>query len=203
MIKGKPLLVIASSNIYKARELALMLKGVPVKATLLHNAETKLEGTESGGDYETNAIAKAHRAAQLSGKMALGEDSGLEVNSLQGQPGPMSARFVSADATSAEKVQALLERLKDLPQQERAARFVSVIALAQPSGEVLTFRGECSGMIADEAKGNGGFGYDPVFIPDGHDMTFAELGGKVKNKVSHRAEAMAKVREHLRSVLTS
>lgn len=197
---SQPLIVIASSNIDKARELANYLKDSPFKVELLRDAGNKLEGTEGETDYEANAIAKARRAARLSGKMAIGEDSGLEVAALEGKPGPLSARFASPDATAEENNRELLERLRAVPETDRFARFVSVAALALPTGEVQVFKGECKGSIAPEPKGKYGFGYDPLFVPEGHDKTFGELGARIKDEISHRAVAMAKVREHLNSI---
>ena len=197
MIKAVPVMVLATSNVGKARELAHFLEDTPVKVTMLRNAGAKLEGSEGECDYEQNAIAKARRAAQAEGKTALGEDSGLEVECLGGKPGPMSARYVSADATATQKNEALLGELEKTPDEGRAAKFVSLVAIAEPSGAVKTFRGECCGRIAVEERGNCGFGYDPVFIPDGHEKTLGELGLEVKNKLSHRAMAMAKARAYL------
>jgi len=193
------ILVVASSNEGKVREFARFLANVPVAVTLLPDAENVLEGVEGESDYEVNAIAKARRAAQVSGMMALGEDSGLEVEFMGGAPGPLSARFVAASASAEEKNQALLKKLSGVPKEKRAARYVSVVAVAETSGEVHVFRGECTGTIASAASGEHGFGYDPLFIPDGYDKTFGELGPDIKNKISHRAVAMTKVREYFGS----
>lgn len=199
MSKSIPILMVASSNAGKVRELREFLQGLSVEVAMLPNAEKLLQGAESEDDYEANAIAKARRAAELSGVMALGEDSGLEVEYLGGAPGPLSARFISANASAGQKNQALLAKLKGVPEGKRAARFVSVIAIAEPNGEIHVFRGECLGTIAVETAGEHGFGYDPLFIPDRYDKTFGELGADIKNRISHRALAMAKVREYLAS----
>lgn len=199
MNESTPTLVVASSNEGKVRELAEFLKGVPVTVRMLPDAESVLRGVEGECDYEANATAKARRAAQVSGKTSLGEDSGLEVEFLGGAPGPLSARFVSADASAEEKNQSLLKRLQGVPKEKRAARYVSVVAIAETSGKVHVFRGECVGTIALEAAGEHGFGYDPLFIPDGYDKTFGELGNEIKSKISHRAAAMAKVRDYFES----
>ena len=199
MPKSVPFLVIASANTSKAREIAEFLKGAPVKVTLLRDAKDILQDVESVDDYEGNAAAKAMTAAKSEGRMALGEDSGLEVDFLDGRPGPLSARYISETAGAGEKNEALLNELKDVPTDKRSARFVSVIAVADPGGNVEIFRGECKGHIADEIKGTYGFGYDPIFVPEGKDKTFGELGGKVKSAMSHRANAMAKVRDHFKA----
>jgi len=166
---------------------------------MLPDAKSVLEGVEGESDYEANAVAKARRAAQVSGMMALGEDSGLEVEFLGGAPGPLSARFVSASASAKEKNRALLEKLRGVPEGKRAARFVSLVAVAETSGEIHVFRGECMGTIAFGTAGEHGFGYDPLFIPDGYDKTFGELGPDIKNRISHRAVAMTKVRKYFES----
>lgn len=203
MTKGRPLIVIASANPYKVKELVGFLKGLPVRRTLLREAKRRLAGVEDRSDYEQNAVAKARRAVEASGYMALGEDSGLEVEALGGRPGPFSARFISPDSSPSERNEALLAQLQDVPAPKRTARFVAVVALVKPSGEVVTFRGECSGKIASQQRGTSGFGYDPIFIPDGFEQTFAELGEAVKNRISHRAMAMAKAREYIESLYAS
>ncbi len=196
LTKGVRLIVIASSNEGKVKELTKFLNGVPVRVTMLPNAGYILDGVEGESDYEANAVAKARRAAEASGDVSLGEDSGLEVDFMGGAPGPLSARFVSASASPGEKNEALLQKLSGVPKDRRTARFVSVVAIAETNGEVDVFRGECEGRIAFEAAGESGFGYDPIFIPLGYDRTFGELGLEIKNKVSHRARAMAQAREY-------
>jgi len=196
-VKEDVLIVVASSNEGKVKELAGFLNGAPVRVTILPNAGAILEGTEGRSDYEANAVAKARRAAEASGNLSLGEDSGLEVDCLGGAPGPLSARFVSASASPDERNEALLQKLSGVPRDKRTARFVSVVAIAEANGEVHIFRGECEGRIAFEAAGEHGFGYDPLFIPDRYDRTFGELSADVKNRISHRAVAMAQAREYL------
>jgi len=196
-VKENDLIVVASSNEGKVKELAKFLNGAAVRVTILPNAEAVLEGVEGEVDYEANAVAKARRAAEVSGNLSLGEDSGLEVDCLRGAPGPLSARFVSPSASPDERNEALLQRLRNVPRDKRTARFVSVVAIAEANGEVHVFRGECEGRIALDAAGEHGFGYDPIFIPQGYDRTFGELGLDIKNKISHRARAMAKVKDYL------
>ena len=196
-MKKDVVIVVASSNEGKVQELAGFLNGAPVRLTILPNAGAVLEGTEGEDDYRANAVAKARRAAEVSGNLSLGEDSGLEVDCLGGAPGPLSARFVSASASPGERNEALLQKLRGVPKDKRTARFVSVVAIAEKNGEVHIFRGECEGTIAFEAAGEHGFGYDPLFIPGKYDRTFGELSAEVKNGISHRARAMAQAREYL------
>ena len=125
--------------------------------------------------------------------MALADDSGLEVDVLGGEPGPLSARYAGEGASDSEKVNYLLARLKDVPQEKRSARFRCVIAIATPEGRVEFCSGECPGVITLEPRGEEGFGYDPIFYLPGLDKTMAELSLEVKNSVSHRGEAARKV----------
>jgi XTP/dITP diphosphohydrolase len=144
---------------------------------------------ENGTTFEENARIKAGQAARYADMAAFADDSGLEVRALGGAPGIYSARYGGENATYAEKMAKLLDELKNF--DDRRARFVCVIALAYRGDIVETFRGEVTGRIAFEPRGTDGFGYDPIFIPDGYDKTFGELGEEVKSKISHRARAFA------------
>ena len=144
---------------------------------------------ENGTSFEENARIKAGQAASYADMAAFADDSGLEVAALGGAPGIYSARYGGENATYAEKMAKILDELKNF--DDRRARFVCVIALAYRGDIVETFRGEVTGRIAFEPHGLEGFGYDPIFIPDGYDKTFGELGEEVKSKISHRARAFA------------
>ena len=144
---------------------------------------------ENGESFEENARIKAGQAARYADMAAFADDSGLEVKALGGAPGIYSARYAGENATYPEKMAKLLAELKNF--DDRRARFVCVIALAYRGDIVETFRGEVTGRIASEPRGLEGFGYDPVFIPDGYDRTFGELGEEVKSRISHRARAFA------------
>jgi len=152
---------------------------------------------ETGATYEANASMKAKAYARESGLVTLADDSGLEVDALNGAPGPRSARFAGARASDAENVDLLLHKLKGIPWERRAARFVCAVAVATPSEEMLLFRGSCEGIIAFERSGTSGFGYDPVFYLPRLGMTMAQLTLKQKNRISHRAQA---VRESLPAI---
>ncbi len=144
---------------------------------------------ENGTTFEENARIKAGQAARYADMAAFADDSGLEVKALGGAPGIYSARYGGENATYAEKMAKLLDELKNF--DDRRARFVCVIALAYRGDIVETFRGEVTGRIAFVPRGMEGFGYDPIFIPDGYDKTFGELGEEIKSKISHRARAFA------------
>ena len=144
---------------------------------------------ENGNSFEENARIKAGQAARYADMAAFADDSGLEVKALGGAPGIYSARYAGENTSYPEKMAKLLAELKN--SDDRRARFVCVIALAYRGDIVETFRGEVNGTIAPEPRGTEGFGYDPIFIPDGYDKTFGELGEEVKSKLSHRARAFA------------
>jgi XTP/dITP diphosphohydrolase len=154
---------------------------------------------ETGDTYADNAIIKARFYARATGVCALADDSGLEVEALGGAPGVYSARYAGTGASDADRRRLLLSELADV-MDERNAQFVCVVAIALPDGTVLTTaEGKCNGKIIFEPRGNGGFGYDPLFVPDGFDQTFAELPDTIKNQLSHRARALLKTREFLLS----
>ena len=143
---------------------------------------------ETGKTFAANARLKAMAAAGMKNRAAFAEDSGLEVFALGGEPGVYSARYAGPQATDAERIAKLLDRLKDQP--DRSARFVCVVAVATPRGVVGLAEGEVRGRIAERPAGTGGFGYDPVFVPEGHDRTFGEMPQAEKDKLSHRARAL-------------
>lgn len=151
------------------------------------------EIVEDGTTFEQNAIKKASVTANLTGYTCLADDSGLVVDALEGKPGVYSARFAGENASDEENNNKLLNLLREVPAQERSARFVCVIAVCTPDGEVFTVKGECEGRIGLKPRGDRGFGYDPLFIPQGYDLTFAELPEDEKNRISHRGKALTKI----------
>lgn len=159
-----------------------------------------LEVEETGTSFLENAVLKARRYAQVSGFLTLADDSGLEVDILGGEPGVRSSRYAGPGASDADRVQVLLEKLRDVPWEQRRARFRCVVAIATPDGQVQTAEGECSGIIAFEPRGTHGFGYDPVFYMPEFDATMAELPPEVKNQVSHRARAVRAARPLLEEI---
>lgn len=156
------------------------------------------EAEENFVTFAENAIAKAQFYAAATGLWALADDSGLEVEALDGAPGVFSARYAGVNASDADRRALLLSELTKTGSTDRRARFVAVVAISTPNAEVLNIsEGICNGSITFSEHGTGGFGYDPLFIPDGHTQTFAELPDKVKNLISHRARALMGTREFL------
>ncbi|MHB8069460.1 MAG: XTP/dITP diphosphatase [Desulfobaccales bacterium] len=200
-----PTLVMATRNAGKVRELRVLLQGLGIELLSLADFPDLPEVPEEGATFAANAATKAQEVARLTHLPALADDSGLEVEALGGRPGVFSARYaqdrtqpkVPGDADNWRK---LLEEMAGKPWEERQARFVCAIALALLDGRVFTARGECSGYIALEPRGEHGFGYDPVFWVPEYGRTMAELGPEVKNRLSHRARALAALRQILISL---
>ncbi len=193
--------LIATYNRGKLQELRELLEPLDFELRDLHSFPAIEAVAETGGTFAENASLKAIGYARQTGTMALADDSGLEVRALGGLPGVRSARYAGDGASDAERVQKLLLELARAPGGDRAARFVSVIAIANHDGVALNVStGVCEGEIADVPRGTNGFGYDPIFIPSGFDKTFAELPSAVKNEISHRAQALKKAADFLRSL---
>jgi XTP/dITP diphosphohydrolase len=191
-------LLLATSNAGKVRELAQILSGSPVGLRALSEFEPIPPVEETGETFEENASLKATFYGHRTGRLTLADDSGLEVEALGGAPGVRSARYAGADATDGERVARLLEEMEGVSDDERGARFVCVLALFDPAAETLRlFRGVCAGRIAASARGSQGFGYDPVFVPEGYDLSFGELPTAIKQRISHRALALADARDYL------
>jgi XTP/dITP diphosphohydrolase len=192
----------ATRNPGKIRELAALLQDSGVKLLSLADFPLLPEIPEDGATFAENAAAKALAVARLTGHPALADDSGLAVDALGGAPGVFSARYAQdrtgprppADADNWGK---LLDELKVVPWGERKARFICELALAWPGGRLLRARGECAGVIAFEPQGETGFGYDPVFWVPEYAATMAQLGPEIKNKISHRARALAAFKDLL------
>jgi XTP/dITP diphosphohydrolase len=188
-----PRLLLGTNNAGKIDELRRLLDGCGWEIVTPGDIGLQFEVEESGSSYEENATRKALQYAQAGGLVTLADDSGLEVDALGGRPGLFSARYAGPDRTDQERVQKLLEDLKDVPDTDRTARFRAVIAIADPSGRVETVEGVVEGSIGREPRGANGFGYDPVFLlPEGR--TAAELTSAEKDTVSHRGAATRKAR---------
>lgn len=199
----KPRLVLATANPGKARELRELLAGTGVECLSLIDFAGHPQVQETGRTYLENATLKARGIAEWCGLPALADDSGLEVDALNGEPGVDSAHFAGPQADDAANVAKLLAALAGVPPERRSARFRCVLVVARPDHKTLAVEGSCEGTIALEPRGASGFGYDPIFIPVGCDRTFAELGPEEKNQYSHRARAAQKLREVLVSFLTN
>ena len=187
-------LLVATNNAGKLREYVRLLDGLPFELSTLADEGIVEEVEETGLTLEENALQKASRYAALSGLITLADDSGLEVDALGGEPGPLSRRYAGNNATDGERNDFLLSKLRDVPWERRGARFRCVIAIATPGGRVQTCEGVCEGVIAFDSRGWGGFGYDPVFCLPRLNKRVAELTLEEKNRISHRARAAQKAR---------
>ncbi|MGI9054694.1 MAG: RdgB/HAM1 family non-canonical purine NTP pyrophosphatase [Pyrinomonadaceae bacterium] len=190
-----------TKNAGKIRELKELLAGLPINLQSLNEFENIVEPEETGATFAENAALKAVYYARETGLAALADDSGLEVEALNNAPGVYSARYAGATASDAEKISKLLNEIKTVKEENRSARFVCAIALTDKSGEIIfQTEGICRGKIASAPAGKNGFGYDPVFIPEGFDETFGELSGAIKSNLSHRARAIEKIIQFLRDL---
>jgi XTP/dITP diphosphohydrolase len=194
-------LVVATTNPGKLKEIIHLLDGLPIEVLSLADYPSIPEADETGSTFTENAILKAVHAARFTGEMALADDSGLEVDGLGGLPGINSSRFAGPGATDTQRNELLLERMKDVPDEERSARFRCVAALVSPSGGAQTFDGVCEGRIIHRPHGEHGFGYDPLFYIPEHGKTMAELPPELKNRISHRARAMAAARAAIEKMI--
>lgn len=190
-------ILLASGNTHKIEELKQVLKplGIELKSTL--DFEEAEEVVEDKPDLEGNALKKARYWHQLTGLPALADDTGLEVDALNGAPGVYSARYAGENVTYDDNVNKLLKEMNG--KENRAAQFKTVVAFVTDEGEKL-FEGVCKGEIISEKRGDKGFGYDPVFVPEGYTQTFAELNSDEKNKISHRARAVEKFLEFIQDI---
>jgi XTP/dITP diphosphohydrolase len=194
-------IVLATRNKKKIEEIKRITVDLPVTVLSLDNFPGCPETVEDKDTFEGNAIKKAVEVCRFTGKPALADDSGLEVDALNGAPGVYSARYAAGTGSGNDvrNYEKLLSELERVPNEKRSARFVCCMALAFPDGAIKTFFGESEGCIIREPKGKSGFGYDPVFVPEGHKTTFAEMSGPEKDLLSHRGKALGKVAEFLHS----
>ncbi|MGB2584024.1 MAG: RdgB/HAM1 family non-canonical purine NTP pyrophosphatase [Dehalococcoidia bacterium] len=193
MIEPRKLLI-ATNNLGKLQEYVLLLDGLPFELTSLAGERITYEVEEAGSSMERNAILKATAYSRRSGLIAVADDSGLEVDALGGEPGPFSHRYAGENVSDRQRNDFLLAKLSGVPWEKRGARFRCVIAIAIPRSGVETREGVCEGIIAFDSKGEGGFGYDPIFYLSELDRRMAELTLEEKNEISHRAKAARKVR---------
>lgn len=193
-------LVLASKNPGKLRELQEILGSLGVEVLLESQVGLDLEVEETGTTFEENAFLKADTVMKASGLPAIADDSGLVVDALNGAPGVYSARFGGKESDAA-RTALLLEKLEGVPAEKRTARFVSAIACRLPDGRTFTAKGSCEGVVADAPRGQGGFGYDPVFLVPSLGKTFAELSAEEKNQISHRGAALRAFAEKFREAV--
>lgn len=193
-------LVIATRNNGKLREIRQILEDIDVEVLSIENFSGLPEIVEDGDTFSANARKKAVTIAQLTGCLALADDSGLIVDALEGKPGVLSARYAGEDATDAENNRKLLEDLAGVPPERRQGAFYCVMALCQPEGDCRTFSGKLEGEIIAIPRGNNGFGYDPLFLVPEYDKTLAELPLETKNRISHRGRALRQVANYLKQL---
>jgi XTP/dITP diphosphohydrolase len=185
-------LLVATRNRHKLKEIGAILADLNLELVAAADQPGLPEIIEDCPTIRDNAIKKAVETARVAGRLTLADDSGLEVDALNGQPGVRSARYAGDKATDHENNQKLLAALRGVPAEKRTATFRCVVAIADAAGLVDVVEGICNGLITEEERGGGGFGYDPLFVPDGQVKTFAELSPDVKNRISHRAKALQK-----------
>lgn len=188
-------LYLASGNAHKLQEIQAMLSGLPLSVRSAKELGGMPDVDESAPDFAGNALIKAQALKALAPEEAwiLADDSGLAVEALNGAPGVRSARYAGEDASDSQNNAKLLGALAGVPAQQRGASFHCVFCLLGPGTEAF-FEGQCHGRILDSSQGSAGFGYDPLFLPDGEEKTFAELGNESKNQISHRANAAKQLR---------
>lgn len=198
-------IIFATGNEGKMREIRVILGDMEFEIRSMKEAGLALEIEENGATFEENARIKARAVADaLTAQggaqeyVVMADDSGLEIDSLNGEPGVYSARYLGEETPFAEKSEDLLRRLKDVPEEERTARFVCAIAAVFPGGETVVTRGTIEGRIGHELRGDNGFGYDPIFYLPEHDRTAAELTDEEKNRISHRSRALTQMKEELK-----
>lgn len=190
-------IIFATTNENKVREVNMMLEDCDIDICTMKEAGIDIDIVEDGTTFEENAIIKARTIMEMTGEIALADDSGLEVDYLDGAPGIYSARFLGEDTSYDIKNNYIIDKLKDVKGSDRSARFVCAMAAAFPNGEIITCRGTIEGFIAFEQKGTNGFGYDPiVYVPE-YKMTTGEMAPELKNSISHRDKALQQMKEVL------
>lgn len=197
----KDKIIFATANEGKMKEIRLILKDLDYDIQSMKEAGIDIDIVEDGKTFEENAVIKAKAIMEMTGAMVLADDSGLEVDAMDKAPGIYSARFLGENTSYDIKNNYILDKLKDLPWEERSARFVCAIACALPGGEILTTRATIEGFIGYEIKGDNGFGYDPIFWVPEYGCTSGELATVIKNKISHRGKALEEMKAVLRNRL--
>jgi len=191
-------IIAASQNKGKIRELEAITKEFGMKVISRDEAGVdNIEVIEDGVTFEENSLKKAREIMALCGKITIADDSGIEVDALDGAPGVISAMYAGDECDDQKNRDKLLKELAGTPIEKRTARFVSVISMAYPDGKEIVTRGECEGHVIFEERGTNGFGYDSLFVPLGYELTFAELSPEEKNKISHRANALKRLQIEL------
>lgn len=195
-------IVFATTNEGKVKEIKEMLEGFPVEVVSMKEMNITTDVEENGTTFEENSLIKAREISKLTGLPALADDSGLEVDYLNGEPGIYSARYLGRDTDYNYKNNYIIDRLKEAEDKERSARFICVISLVLPDGREFVKKGVMEGRIGYEIKGENGFGYDPIFYLPEYGKTSAELSSDEKNKISHRGKALRAMKELIAEIDT-
>lgn len=190
-------MIFATGNEGKVREVQAIMEDMEVEVLSLKQAGIFAEIEENGTSFEENAVIKAKEIAKLTDAIVLADDSGLEIDYLNKEPGIYSARYLGEDTPYAEKNRIILKRMEEAEEKERTARFVCAMAAVLEDGTVMTTHGEMEGMIGYESKGENGFGYDPIFYLPEYGMTSAQISPEEKNRISHRGKALRRMKEEL------
>ena len=193
-------IIFATGNVGKMAEIKEILADLEIPVLSMKEAGITADILENGKSFEGNADIKAKAIMELTGDVVLADDSGLEIDYLNGEPGIYSARYMGEDTSYKIKNQSLIERLEGVPDEKRTARFVCAISAALPDGRILRSRGTIEGIIGYEERGENGFGYDPIFYLPEYQRTTAELSPEMKNELSHRGKALRIMKEKLREV---
>jgi len=194
-------IILATGNKHKVEEISAILKDIGIKVIPMISFPTYPKTVEDGETLHDNAAKKAREAALFFKSWVIADDTGLEVDYLNGAPGVYSARYAGEHCSYEDNNNKLLAALKGVPKEKRTAKFRCVIAVSSPEGDVSFADGEIFGIISDKVAGTNGFGYDPVFFVPEENKSFAELSAEVKNKISHRARALEKAKELIKQLL--
>lgn len=195
--------LIATNNKGKAKDFEVLFKPFGIEVLTLNDIEQDIDVEETGVTFEENAILKAETVSKLLGVMVISDDSGLEIDKLNGAPGVYSARYAGSLKSDEANIEKVLTELQGVPETERTARFRCVLAVTGPNQNTVTFSGSCEGMILTEKRGTNGFGYDPIFYLPEMDRAMAELSPEEKGQISHRGAALQQLKEHLPQLMDS
>ncbi len=194
-------IIFATQNKDKVKEVRQIMSDMNINIITMQEAGIDIDVVEDGETFEDNATKKAEEIMKISGKIVIADDSGLEIDYFDKAPGVYSARYLGKDTPYEEKNTIILDKLKDVPRSKRGARFICAIATAFPDARTIVTTGTIEGIIGNESRGKGGFGYDPIFFPDGFNTSTADISPELKNKISHRAKALEAMKIKLEKIL--
>lgn len=192
-------ILIATNNFGKVKEIKDILDSPEIKILTIKDFPSLPKIEEDGKTYQENAFKKARKTSEYTGKICLADDSGLEIDYLKGKPGIYSSRWGNSDE---ERINKVLKFIENVPKNKRNAKFVCAVVLVFPNGKIYMVKEECKGIITFNPKGEHGFGYDPIFLVPEYDKTFAELGDKIKNQISHRGKAMRRMIDIINKIVS-